>query len=52
MEQSADYFNFPKGRIDPGEDDITAAIRETFEESGVFAKKEEVCVSEPVVVKY
>ena len=33
-----DDWSFPKGKLDPGEDDETAAIREVFEETGVVVK--------------
>jgi 8-oxo-dGTP pyrophosphatase MutT (NUDIX family) len=32
------YWGFPKGKIDPGEDAPTAALREVHEEGGVEAK--------------
>ncbi|MCR4279893.1 MAG: NUDIX domain-containing protein [Candidatus Komeilibacteria bacterium] len=35
VSQNGDSWSLPKGRIDPGEDAITAARREIHEESGV-----------------
>jgi len=35
VNQNNDSWSLPKGHIDPGEDALTAAKRETFEESGV-----------------
>jgi ADP-ribose pyrophosphatase YjhB (NUDIX family) len=35
VNQNYHSWSFPKGHIDPGEDELTAAIREIYEESGV-----------------
>jgi ADP-ribose pyrophosphatase YjhB (NUDIX family) len=33
-----DCYTIPKGHIDPGEDAVTAAVRETMEEAGVYGE--------------
>lgn len=33
-----DDWSLPKGKLDPGEDDATAAVREVTEETGVVAR--------------
>ena len=35
VSQNGDSWSLPKGHIDEGEDDITAAKREVYEESGI-----------------
>jgi len=35
VSQKGTSWSFPKGHVDPGEDDLTAAKREIYEESGV-----------------
>ena len=52
VEQNSKLFGFPKGHVDPGEDDVTAAIRETLEETGVVVGKEALCLKEPLFTKY
>jgi 8-oxo-dGTP pyrophosphatase MutT (NUDIX family) len=52
IEQRKDNYLFPKGHLDDGEDDITAAIRETFEETGVSVQREELAIDEPIYVRY
>lgn len=52
IEQGPRWYNFPKGHLDEGEDALTAAIRETLEETGVTVRKEEVAVNEPITTKY
>jgi bis(5'-nucleosidyl)-tetraphosphatase len=39
MLRSGDYYDFPKGKLDPGETHLEAAIRETREESGLSRLK-------------
>lgn len=34
--RSNTYFDFPKGKLDPGETHLEAALRETLEESGLW----------------
>jgi len=38
-------MGIPKGRIDDGEEHMAAAIRETFEETGIYIKPEQLGVS-------
>lgn len=35
VSQSGDSWSLPKGHVEPGEDELTAAVREIREESGV-----------------
>jgi bis(5'-nucleosidyl)-tetraphosphatase len=35
MLRAWNYWDFPKGKVDPGEDHITAALREADEEAGI-----------------
>ena len=35
VNQKSDSWSLPKGHLDPGEDEETAAVREIYEESGV-----------------
>ena len=35
VNQNHDSWSLPKGHVDPGEDKLTTAIREIFEESGI-----------------
>lgn len=44
-------FSFPKGEINDQESCIEAAIRETFEEVGIFISKTEV-EETPIIVNY
>lgn len=37
--QSGGIYDVPKGRIDPGEDELQAAHRECLEESGLIVKR-------------
>ena len=37
VSQNGDSWSLPKGHVDPGEDDLTTAMREIREESGVRA---------------
>jgi 8-oxo-dGTP pyrophosphatase MutT (NUDIX family) len=48
------WYSFPKGHLDEGEDDITAAIRETSEETGIIvsASSDRVILDDQVQVKY
>lgn len=43
------YLGIPKGGIEPGEDPLDAAIRETMEETGVIVKKSQIKL-EPYIV--
>ena len=52
IEQEKDWYNFPKGHLDDGEDNLAAAIRETLEETNVSVRPEEVNVAEPIITKY
>lgn len=35
VSQNGDSWSLPKGHLDPGEDDLAAAVREIHEESGI-----------------
>lgn len=42
---SSGFWGFPKGSIEPGEDTLAAAIRETKEETGVEVNPKDICGS-------
>lgn len=42
IENFGKWYSFPKGHVDEGEDDITAAIRETVEEAGVVLSPDQL----------
>ena len=42
-------YSIPKGKIEKGETNIDAAIRETFEETGVIVRKDQILCEGPTV---
>jgi 8-oxo-dGTP pyrophosphatase MutT (NUDIX family) len=52
IEQMKNWYNFPKGHLDEGEDEVAAALRETFEETGVRVRLEDTAIDEPFLAKY
>lgn len=52
IKAKAGWHSFPKGHLDEGEDDITGAVRETQEETGLQITKEEVSEESPLHVRY
>ena len=45
-------YSIPKGHVDPGEDIIDAAIRETYEETGIIINRKEIVSKNPDFVNY
>jgi bis(5'-nucleosidyl)-tetraphosphatase len=46
------HWTPPKGHLDPGEDDMMAAMRETKEEAGLGSEQLEVFENEKVELQY
>jgi 8-oxo-dGTP pyrophosphatase MutT (NUDIX family) len=52
IENYGNWYSFPKGHKDVGEDDVTTAIRETAEEVGIQLTKEQIIPQSQRDVKY